>query len=58
MPNSANVAHHSLQGVASMHYDRYDYLAEKREAMDKWETYLRRIVAGSESKVVSLGKSA
>ncbi|SFM35740.1 tyrosine-type recombinase/integrase [Nitrosomonas communis] len=31
---------HSLQDVSSMHYDKYDYLREKREAMDIWNDYL------------------
>jgi integrase len=28
---------HSLQDVSSKHYDRYDYLSEKRDAINKWE---------------------
>lgn len=27
---------HTRGDVSSIHYDRYDYLAEKREAMEKW----------------------
>jgi len=37
---------------------RYDYLAEKREAMETWEAYLRRIVAGKESNIIHLEKLA
>lgn len=49
---------HAMTDVSSKHYDRYDYLAEKREAMATWEVYLRRIVAGKESNVVHLEKQA
>jgi integrase len=31
---------HSLQDVSSLHYDKYDYLKEKRTAMDTWNDYL------------------
>jgi len=35
---------HALQDVSSLHYDRYDYLKEKRAAMDIWNDYLMNIV--------------
>lgn len=31
---------HAMQDVSSRHYDRYDYLKEKRQAMDVWEKWL------------------
>ncbi len=40
---------HALNDVSSKHYDRYDYLSEKREALRKWEQKL----TGIESKVVN-----
>ena len=49
---------HAMTDVSSKHYDRYDYLAEKREAMDTWEAYLRRVIAGKESNVVQLEQQA
>jgi hypothetical protein len=33
--------------ASSRHYDRYDYLLEKRAAMAKWSAYLDRILAGT-----------
>jgi integrase len=46
---------HSLGGVEAKHYDRHDYLKEKREALEKWERELNRIIgAESESNVVEL----
>ena len=35
---------HALQDVSSQHYDRYDYLKEKRVAMDIWNDYLANIL--------------
>jgi len=35
---------HTKSDVASIHYDRYDYLKEKREAIDHWTEYLTRIL--------------
>lgn len=49
---------HAMTDVSSKHYDRYDYLAEKRDAVNQWEAYLRRVVAGKGAKVVTIGKRA
>jgi integrase len=35
---------HALTDVSSVHYDRYDYLKEKREAMDAWDSYLELLI--------------
>ena len=35
---------HALKDVSTKHYDRYDYLAEKREGMKVWNDYLRLIL--------------
>tara|TARA_R110002050_G_scaffold3824_1_gene19745 strand:- start:3536 stop:4843 length:1308 start_codon:yes stop_codon:yes gene_type:complete len=42
------IQNHALNDVSSKHYDRYDYLPEKREAMRKWEARL----IGAEAKVI------
>nr|CDQ33419.1 Putative prophage CPS-53 integrase [Virgibacillus halodenitrificans] len=39
---------HALQDVSSKHYDRYDYLKEKREAMAIWETWLIGVLQGKD----------
>lgn len=31
------IQNHALNDVSSKHYDRYDYLTEKRRALDTWE---------------------
>jgi len=35
---------HAMNDVASKHYDRYDYLKEKRNGLTKWESELKRII--------------
>lgn len=37
----AQLLSHGLSGVQSVHYDRYDYLKEKHEALIKWEVYIK-----------------
>lgn len=37
---------HARGDVASKHYDRWDYMPEKRSAMAAWEAYLDRILEG------------
>ena len=40
---------HALTDVGSVHYDRYDYLTEKRSAMETWTTGLAEIVEEQDS---------
>lgn len=35
---------HALTDVSSKHYDRYEYLAEKRQVMAVWDTYLQNLL--------------
>lgn len=39
----AQLLSHGLSGVQDAHYDRHDYLDEKRSALLAWETYLDKI---------------
>jgi hypothetical protein len=49
---------HSLHDISSKHYDRYSYLREKRDAIARWDRYLRQIVSGqSTSNVVELTRA-
>ncbi len=57
--------HTKKSDVSSRYYDRYDYLAEKREAMAQWAAYLALMIAGEineigqrELNVVPIGKGA
>jgi integrase len=44
---------HALPKVART-YDTGTYLSQRREALEKWATYLERLASGNEAKVVSL----
>lgn len=35
---------HSKSDTSSIHYDRYDYMKEKQQAMDVWTNYLKKIL--------------
>ena len=52
----AQLLSHGITGVQAVHYDRYDYLKEKRAAIRKWEAYLKRLLTGEneETKVIPL----
>jgi integrase len=39
------VQNHALHDVASKHYDRYDFLPDKRAALEGWQWEVRRILA-------------
>lgn len=41
------IQNHALDDVSSKHYDRHDYLDEKREALALWNTALTRIIDGT-----------
>jgi integrase len=49
---------HKLSDTSSKHYDRYDYLAEKRAAVAIWESMLTAMIEGKKPKVVPLSKTA
>jgi len=40
------IQNHALTDVSTKHYDRYDYLKEKRHAMVVWNDYLKQIIDG------------
>ena len=46
---------HCITDISNTHYDKYDYLAEKREAMQQWTNWLERTVNGTDTNVVQLG---
>jgi integrase len=57
--------HSKTSDVSTRHYDRYDYLPERRSAMAKWATYLDSVLSGEikevgqrESNVVPIGAAA
>jgi integrase len=53
------LSHGRSQGIQSKHYERYDFLDEKRLALRKWTAHLQRIIEGGRAaKVTPLRKSA
>ncbi|KJK09574.1 hypothetical protein UB47_01900 [Pseudomonas sp. 5] len=49
---------HGRSGVQAKHYDRYSYLPEKRQDLEKWARYLDQLVSGEAAKVVQLHAGA
>ncbi|WP_438768072.1 tyrosine-type recombinase/integrase [Kushneria sp. TE3] len=41
---------HVMNDVSSRHYDRYDYLKEKREAIKIWDDWLEGVINGHDSR--------
>jgi len=52
------IQNHALQDVSSRHYDRYDYLAEKRQGMKVWNDYLELIINPDKKVTRIAGKRA
>jgi len=48
----AQIQSHGLGGVQARHYDMYDYVPEKRNALEHWQAYLRQC------KEAAVGRSA
>lgn len=53
----AQVMSHGLSGVQVQRYDRYEYLEEKRQALERWERRLTEIETGTQSRVVPFPKA-
>lgn len=49
----AQLLSHGLSGVQMRHYDRHDYLREKRAALLQWEQFLTELTSGApQGKVI------
>jgi len=49
----AHVLSHGRSGVQSKHYDRWSYLEEKRQVLEKWAGYMQQVIAGPEREAGS-----
>lgn len=50
----AQLLSHGISGVQAVHYDRYDYIKEKKAVLIKWERHLHEVVTGkSAGKVIN-----
>ena len=45
-PVVAVILSHSSQGVTDRHYDHYDLLPEKREALIRWGEHVQELIEG------------
>ena len=50
----AQIQSHGLGGVQARHYDRHNYMDEKRDALEKWNRYLERLVTVKTREVIPL----
>ena len=51
------LSHGRSKGIQGKHYERYDFLSEKRVALEKWTDYLKRVIDPKQkAKVVHLAK--
>jgi len=49
------LSHGRTRGVQGQHYERYDFLDEKRRALRKWAAHLERVIEGKpQSKVAAI----
>ena len=44
---------HTLQDVSSKHYDRWQYMPEKRKGMKKWNAFVSALLASKERKMAA-----
>jgi hypothetical protein len=51
------IQNHALTDVSAKHYDRYDYLTEKRHGLNVWNDYLELII-NPHKKVTHISKRA
>lgn len=50
----AHLLSHGLSGIQERHYDRYDRIHEKREALEIWEKHLMSLVAPYQNQPASI----
>lgn len=50
----AQIQSHGLGGVQARHYDRHNYMAEKRTTLESWNQYLQRLVEKGTGEVIPM----
>jgi integrase len=50
----AQIQSHGLGGVQARHYDRHNYMDEKRDALEKWNRYLEKLITGKTGQVIPI----
>ncbi len=54
----AQLQSHGLGGVQNRHYDRHDYMTEKKRALELWAAHLKGLKEGKRDNVVPLVRPA
>lgn len=54
----AQLQSHGLGGVQQRHYDRYEYMLEKRQALEKWRRHLEHLKTGNSAKIIPLARTS
>lgn len=49
----AHILSHGLGGIQDRHYDRYDRIDEKRQALEMWEKHLLELMAPYQGKIAA-----
>lgn len=52
------LSHGRTRGVQGQHYERYDFLDEKRRALRKWAAHLERVIEGKPQARVAAIRAA
>jgi integrase len=52
----AQLQSHGLGGIQQRHYDRHDYMIEKRQALELWARHIERLKVGESAAVVPIGR--
>ena len=52
----AQIQSHGLGGVQARHYDRHNYMEEKRATLEKWNRHLDKLIAGKIREVIPMNQ--
>ena len=50
----AQLQSHGLGGVQARHYDRHNYMAEKRSALEAWDQHLQALIVGRSGDIIPI----
>jgi integrase len=50
----SRILNHAAAGVTARHYNHYEYVTEKRHALDVWASHLGRLIAPADDNVIEL----
>jgi integrase len=50
----AQIQSHGLGGIQARHYNRHNYMEEKRAELQKWERHIARLVSGAIGEIIPM----